>query len=1126
MRIKFLFCIILVIVVTAVLIALGLWHESRRVLYQDVLNRIAGVSNQIRDEIRQNELIRHSLILELNASARKTLLEMLKEPDFSDKSPESILNWLCVKHDVRSITFINRRGKDYHRSSLVGLNPERLNNTTIKHFIDKSTGQGNLLFVAPWNDMSTRGAFQYCYFSPENKDYIVEVSYNEERFIAEKYGREFYDVVFRNFINPEKWGFPGLREINLVRISSGDAAPSDGNTKTLHLSNDDMAKLSTFRELTKQDGSKVTVIKSLPEDSVAADSSDDAYSPRAVVLEFDVSVAGKKLLYLLTRVIIFIVAVSICVLLAFSPLFNRYFFSKILNINNGLEALSNGDFSSKINLDGDDEFGRIAKNINDMSFKLMDWSSSLLHSEKKLRNILDGLPLYITLCDKNGNPEFYNNCWTKLGYTKEMLKQKNFTDLIKDPVNMRILPYLEKLVSGKEVSRRYEMEYFSEEGEIFYVRAFFIPIYDDNSGDPKILIMAEDITQKKLTEEKLEESNTWYRAFWEFSAEGIGLIDYNQRCFIRANPRIRNMLGYSEYEILNLRMNDIIPASRQNEFAELCEGILMTDSMVYEYELQRKDGSTFFADIGGTTIQLKDRKYFLMFFKDVSDRIEADQIAREAQLERKMILENISEYISFIDKNMNIVWANKSPFNNSSAENMPGKPCYNLLFNRDEICQECPVPELMRTGTSAEREVESENGDAILISVEPVKNGSGDIIGVIETVKDITELRKLERQLFQSQKMEAVGKLAGGVAHDFNNLLQIILGYGELVGMALEKEETRELWNNVMEAGNKGRRLVNQLLSFSRSKKNDFQFEPICLNSAIKDFRKMVGRILGEHVNLKINLTEDTADILADTGQVEQVLMNLCVNARDAMPEGGVLTITTECVELEPRYFKASAEVASGKFIRCSVCDTGVGMSRDIIQKIFEPFFTTKEINKGTGLGLSTVYAIMQRHNGFIEVDSKEGRGSVFKLFFPVHCQEEPNAPKELDIQIDSPVLTGEGKSVLLVEDEELVRLYGINILKEAGYKVTAAKDGIEALNAFYSNPEEFDLALIDAVLPRRSGKEVAQKIREKRPNIPVIFCSGYNEDSLSGISNEFLVTKPYGKKDMLRVLSRALNLA
>jgi PAS domain S-box-containing protein len=867
MRIKFLFCIILVIVVTAVLIALGLWYESRKVFYQDVLNRVACVSNQVRDEIRQNELIRHSLILELNASARKTLMELFREPDFSDKSPESILNWICVKYDVRSITFIDRRGRDYNRSSLVGLNPERLNNAAIKRFINDDTGQDSFLFAAPWNDISAHGGFMYCYFSPENKDYVIEVSYNVERFISEKYGREFYDVVFGNFMNPEKWGFPGLREINMVRISPEGVEASGESAKSLHLSNDDMTKLSTFRELTKQDGSNVTVIKYLPDDRFAIGNA--VYSPRAVVLEFDVSVVDKKLFYLLSWVMLLILVVSIGVLLVFSPLFNRYFISKILNINNGLEALSKGDFSRKIDMDGDDEFARIARNINDMSLKLMDWSSSLLHSEKKLRNILDGLPLYITLCDKNGNPEFYNNCWTKLGYTREMLKQKNFTDLIKDPVNMRILPYLEKLVNGKEVSRHYEMEYFSEEGEVFYVRAFFIPIYDDNSGDPKILIMAEDVTQKKLTEEKLEESNTWYRAFWEFSAEGIGLIDYSQRCFIRANPRIRNMLGYSEYEILNLRINDIIPASKQHEFAELCEGILMTGSMIYEYELQRKDGSTFFADVGGTTIQLKDRKYFLMFFKDVTDRIEADQIAREAQLERKMILENISEYISFVDKNMNIVWANKSPFNNSSAENMLGKPCYNLLFNRDEICHECPVPELMRTGTSAEREVETENGDSILISVEPVKNGGGDIIGVIETVKDISELRKLERQLFQSQKMEAVGKLAGGVAHDFNNLLQIILGYGELVGMALENEETRELWNNVMEAGNKGRRLVNQLLSFSRLKKNDFQFEPICLNSAIKDFRKMVGRILGEHVNLKINLTEDASEILADTGQVE-----------------------------------------------------------------------------------------------------------------------------------------------------------------------------------------------------------------------------------------------------------------
>ncbi len=1122
MRTKFLLSIILVIVVTAVLIALGIWYESKKVFERDIQKRIIGVSDQIKDELTKNRVLRRSLLQNIISCADKDIRKIALSVGKDFSGVRKLLDQLCEKYNLASVCIVDNEGKLVcSDSKAISEYDCDIPDDTLK----RGLGQGQVFALKMVPIRGTSRLFKKFCYSPSQSKYFIITSYDVEKMISARYGREFYEMVFLNPVKVKDWRYSGLRNIDVITIDGGIAESLTHSGRSVTIPDDTIRNMKLFGEAVERDGWKITVYKLIYSGMVRHGNGTDY--PEFLAAGFDMTQSESKLVYLLFKVILVIVVVSIGVVITFSPFFNRIFISKILSINNGLEALSQGDFSGKIDVDGDDEFARIATNVNEMSVKLLEWSSSLFNSEKRLRSILDSLPLFITLCDKHGNPFFFNRSWSKLGYSPEKLRKKNFTELIKDPINMQILSYLEKLVDGSEKSRRYEMEYFSKDGELVYVKAVFIPIYDDNSGDPKILIMAEDVTRNKITEEKLEESTTWYRAFWEYSAEGIGLIDIRERYFVRANPRIMDMMGYSEYEMLNLKIDDIVPAAKQGEFFDIFDDQIISGNMGYEFELQRKDGSTFFADVAGAVIELKKNKYFLMFFKDVTERVEADEIARKAQMERKTILENTSDFISFIDNNMNIVWANKSPFGREelSVDDMFGRPCYEVGCNHRENCEQCPVTEVMRTGESCEREMDCHNGSSLLISAEPVRGSSGEIVGSINTVRDITELRKLERQLFQAQKMDAVGKLAGGVAHDFNNLLQIILGYGELVGLAITDQQTRELWSNVMDAGNKGKRLVNQLLSFSRSK-SEAQYETVCLNEAIENFRKMIGRILGEHVHLDIDLIDEKTDIVADIGQIEQVLMNLCVNARDAMPEGGTLSITTQCVNLDPRYIKADAKLAKGRYICCTVTDTGVGMNREVSEKIFEPFFTTKEVNKGTGLGLSTVYAIVKRHHGIIEVESKKDKGTAFKIYFPLKTASEPIDTEEPEVIIGEMVrLPGDGRSVLLVEDEELVRLYGTDILREAGYKVTAARDGVEALKFFDSNPEGFDLALIDAILPKRSGKEVAAKIREKRPNIPVVFCSGYNEDSLNELSREFLVTKPYGKNDMLNILSRALGI-
>jgi signal transduction histidine kinase/ActR/RegA family two-component response regulator len=388
------------------------------------------------------------------------------------------------------------------------------------------------------------------------------------------------------------------------------------------------------------------------------------------------------------------------------------------------------------------------------------------------------------------------------------------------------------------------------------------------------------------------------------------------------------------------------------------------------------------------------------------------------------------------------------------------------------------------------------------------------------------EKEKLQEQLLQAQKMKAIGTLAGGVAHDFNNLLTAIKGYAE---MGLSKVTRDEAVHNYLEkihyAGAKAADLTRQLLLFSR--KQPMLAVACNVNNTIKKFLKMLDRLIGEDITIETKLKSDLWTVQADEGNIEQVIMNLAVNARDAMPDGGTLTIATENVNLDAKYPKLSPDTYPGQFVCMSVSDTGVGMSKDMMSRIFEPFYSTKGPGEGTGLGLSVVYGIVKEHKGWIGVYSEPGQGSIFKIYLPAVTDEMAEEQGE---EYYTQAYNGNGERILLVEDEEAVRDFAINVLRESGYTVFIAVTAEEALKVFDQENGNFDLLFSDIVLPGLSGLQLVEQLRSRRSDLRILLCSGYSEDKSqwSRIREEKyrFLQKPYSINELLKAVAESMGSA
>jgi len=403
------------------------------------------------------------------------------------------------------------------------------------------------------------------------------------------------------------------------------------------------------------------------------------------------------------------------------------------------------------------------------------------------------------------------------------------------------------------------------------------------------------------------------------------------------------------------------------------------------------------------------------------------------------------------------------------------------------------------------------------------RSESGELI-MQAFMRNITEKKKLEALFLQSQKMEAVGQLAGGVAHDFNNLLTVISGHCELLKMQLQSEDPlMDDVNQIRAAASRAGQLTKQLLTFSRKQIPEFKI--IDFNTIVKEMEKMLRRLLGEDIELQTKLVEGLSNIDADRGQIEQMIMNLTVNARDAMPKGGKLAIETQKVLLDQEYASLHPEVKPGRYIQLTVCDTGCGMSKETLEHLFEPFFTTKETGKGTGLGLATVFGIIKQHQGYIQVYSEVGMGSVFTVYLPLVAAEEAAEEKTERLSPDS--IKG-SESILVAEDQEEIRELVIRVLKKYGYQVFAAADGYEALKRVRETTGVIDLFLTDVVMPHTEILPVVEEIKKQRPGIKVLYMSGYTDEVISykGVlrPDVKLLRKPFTPLDLVKRVREVLD--
>jgi two-component system cell cycle sensor histidine kinase/response regulator CckA len=378
-------------------------------------------------------------------------------------------------------------------------------------------------------------------------------------------------------------------------------------------------------------------------------------------------------------------------------------------------------------------------------------------------------------------------------------------------------------------------------------------------------------------------------------------------------------------------------------------------------------------------------------------------------------------------------------------------------------------------------------------TISPIRDSSGQVTGFVAVKRDITERQELMRQFLQAQKMESVGRLAGGVAHDFNNLLTVINGYADFVATSLGQQDS--LWpsvNQIRKAGERAASLTKQLLAFSR--KQIFEPKMLDLNVTIRDFDRMLERLIGENIKLTTRLDPVLGQVLADPEQVHQVLMNLVVNAHDAMPDGGNLDISTLNVDVSDHEAAFHPQAKPGLYVMIAVTDNGTGMDEETRQRIFEPFFTTKGPERGTGLGLSTVYGIVQQSGGWIDVSSDIGVGTSFKLYFP-RIDEPP-----CEAQCEPHRIKGAfgDETILIVEDQEYVRQYVKSILEAYSYRVLAAANGDEAVAVAANCPGEIHLLLTDVVLPGMNGKEVSERLKAMQPSLKVLFMSGYSPDVIA----------------------------
>ena len=687
--------------------------------------------------------------------------------------------------------------------------------------------------------------------------------------------------------------------------------------------------------------------------------------------------------------------------------------------------------------------------------------------------------------------------------------------------------WLRKLLTGTGTDAEHQYRVMAVDGSVRWVRDRLQVIRDASGRPTRLDGCLVDVTEQRQAEEALRQSEQRFRAVVEKSRDGIMLID--ERGVIRyATPSTRLAFGYEPPEVLGKDFFDLIhPGDRSSTRKRVAEAITHAgEDVQHTFHTSAVDGSKRTIEMNACN-RLDDPsvRAVVVNYRDVTEReLAALELARQHGL-LEGLFASVPDIVCYKDRELRFLGGNPAfeALMGLPVRDLIGKTCQDLTSAEWARRVSAIEPEVLTSGQIArgkEWVVYPDGRQALLdLAISPLRGIAGSPIGLIVTGRDITEQNRLEEQLRQSHKLEAVGRLAGGIAHDFNNLLTVILGNLELIRYGAGEDEA-DLLASTERAAKQAADLTKQMLGFAR--RQPLRTATLDLNGIVQEAIGLLRRTIDPRIIIQLNMAADLRPVAVDPVQIQQVLMNLCLNARDAMPDGGTLTVETANAEVGS-HSGIHEEEPEGNFVRVSVSDTGVGMTEEVRGKIFEPFFTTKDVGQGTGLGLAVVYGVARAHGGWVDCASNPGAGSRFDVFLPRGITSD-----ELAV---GPVVTlhappkGRGESILLADDEPMVRALARNALERQGYTVLLAADGAEAVEVFQREHANLALVILDASMPLMSGQQAFAAIRKLAPQAKVLFASGHPiTDIVTDDQRTGFLHKPYTPSTLAAAVQKMLD--